>query len=397
MLRGADGLISFTLDPATNPNLSYELYSPHGDTTMIMDSSGNPFFTARYDAFGNAISGAGLYYGYTGKYERYTDLSTGTTQMGVREYDPSLGRFISQDPLKGTPTDPQQRNRYSYVGNDPLTRYDLSGLYPGESYVDAAVGTWNDWREGGVSALANDYWQGYNTMPRWAQAADTGVILGGMTFLDLYSMGAFSPMQGEYASELLSEEGSIGLGRDATCGKGMGNIPGGEASIDQVLSGAVRWLGEGYREIGPGVFRSADGTRQFRMVYPNDLAPRIGSPHVNFEYINPVTGKPMEIHISTFLISEDFMNLEIPKKLNEVWEENCKVEAFLQDSEIGPTVTISTNNAGLTSLAKLFLFIANEENEENYHVHFDVYSGLESSSNVGLIIQKANFESKDGK
>ncbi|MHB8858103.1 MAG: RHS repeat domain-containing protein [Thermoleophilia bacterium] len=131
LLRGADGLISFTLDPVTNPNLSYQLYSPHGDTTMIMDTSGNPFFTARYDAFGNAISGSGLWYGYTGKYQRYSDSSTGTIEMGVREYDPNLGRFISQDPLKGTPADPQQRNRYQYVGNDPLTRYDLSGLVLG--------------------------------------------------------------------------------------------------------------------------------------------------------------------------------------------------------------------------------------------------------------------------
>ncbi|MHB8859932.1 MAG: DUF6531 domain-containing protein [Thermoleophilia bacterium] len=127
LLRGADGLISFTLDPVSNPNLSYQLFSPHGDTTMIMDTAGNPFFTARYDAFGDAISGSGLWYGYTGKYQRYSDSSTGTIEMGVREYDPSLGRFIAADPLKGTPTDPQQRNRYPYVGNDPLTKYDLSG------------------------------------------------------------------------------------------------------------------------------------------------------------------------------------------------------------------------------------------------------------------------------
>ena len=113
--------------------------------------------------------------------------------MGAREYDPALGRFVSADPLKGEPTDPQRRDRYTYTGNNPLTRYDLNGLYWGESYVDAAVGTWNDWREGGVEALANDYWQGYNSMPTWAQYADTGVILGGMTFLDLYSMGAFTP------------------------------------------------------------------------------------------------------------------------------------------------------------------------------------------------------------
>jgi hypothetical protein len=48
--------------------------------------------------------------------------------MGVREYDPALGRFISLDPLKGEPTEPQQRNRYPYVGNNPMMRYDLNGM-----------------------------------------------------------------------------------------------------------------------------------------------------------------------------------------------------------------------------------------------------------------------------
>jgi hypothetical protein len=47
--------------------------------------------------------------------------------MGVREYDPALGRFVSADPLKGDPTDPQQRNRYIYTSNNPLVRYDLNG------------------------------------------------------------------------------------------------------------------------------------------------------------------------------------------------------------------------------------------------------------------------------
>jgi hypothetical protein len=48
--------------------------------------------------------------------------------MGVREYDPALGRFTSADPLMGEPTDPQTRNRYPYAGNNPMTHYDLNGL-----------------------------------------------------------------------------------------------------------------------------------------------------------------------------------------------------------------------------------------------------------------------------
>jgi hypothetical protein len=47
--------------------------------------------------------------------------------MGVREYDLALGRFTSADLLKGNLTQPQQRNRYQYAGNNPLVRYDLDG------------------------------------------------------------------------------------------------------------------------------------------------------------------------------------------------------------------------------------------------------------------------------
>ncbi|MHB1361488.1 MAG: RHS repeat-associated core domain-containing protein, partial [Thermoleophilia bacterium] len=93
------------------------------------DQNGAVTGSYRYDSFGNAIIPNNLTDGYTGKWQREKDNSTGTIRMGAREYDPASGRFTSADQLQGTPTDPQQRNRYSYVGNDPLTRYDLSGMF----------------------------------------------------------------------------------------------------------------------------------------------------------------------------------------------------------------------------------------------------------------------------
>jgi len=125
--RGADGLISQTDYTGQSPVTSHDLYNPHGDTSALTDSSGNITSAFRYDSFGNPIGANSLTDGYAGKWQRDKDNVTGTIRMGVREYDPSLGRFISADPLKGTPTDPQQRNRYSYVGNDPKSRYDLNG------------------------------------------------------------------------------------------------------------------------------------------------------------------------------------------------------------------------------------------------------------------------------
>ncbi len=126
-LRGPDGLISGTDYTKPTPETDYYLFNPHGDTAAITDESGTVIQTYRYDSFGNELAGNSPTYGYTGGWQRSYDQGTGTIQMGVREYDPAFGRFNSADPLKGDPRDPQGRNRYSYTGNDPLTRYDLSG------------------------------------------------------------------------------------------------------------------------------------------------------------------------------------------------------------------------------------------------------------------------------
>jgi RHS repeat-associated protein len=52
---------------------------------------------------------------------------TGLTHLGVREYDPTTGRFISVDPIL-TPADPIQMNGYGYADNNPTTDSDPTGL-----------------------------------------------------------------------------------------------------------------------------------------------------------------------------------------------------------------------------------------------------------------------------
>ncbi|MEV8510323.1 RHS repeat-associated core domain-containing protein [Actinoplanes sp. NPDC051475] len=58
--------------------------------------------------------------------------NTGLTHLGAREYDPSLGRFISVDPIMDL-TDPQQWNPYSYADNTPISFTDPSGLTLGSA------------------------------------------------------------------------------------------------------------------------------------------------------------------------------------------------------------------------------------------------------------------------
>src|SRR6202041_872177 len=52
----------------------------------------------------------------------------GLVHLNGRIYDPLMGRMMSADPTIPDPLNAQAWNRYSYVGNDPLTFTDPSGF-----------------------------------------------------------------------------------------------------------------------------------------------------------------------------------------------------------------------------------------------------------------------------
>ncbi|GHA86214.1 RHS repeat-associated core domain-containing protein [Streptomyces termitum] len=56
-----------------------------------------------------------------------TDTETGLTHIGAREYDPTIGQFISVDTLLEIKKH-QTLNGYSYAGNNPVTFSDPTGL-----------------------------------------------------------------------------------------------------------------------------------------------------------------------------------------------------------------------------------------------------------------------------
>ncbi|WP_069884340.1 RHS repeat-associated core domain-containing protein [Streptomyces luteocolor] len=57
-----------------------------------------------------------------------TTDNTGLTHLGAREYDPTLGRFISVDPVMDT-ADPQQMHGYTYGNNNPVVHSDPDGKF----------------------------------------------------------------------------------------------------------------------------------------------------------------------------------------------------------------------------------------------------------------------------
>ena len=100
--------------------------------------SRRPNSPAQY--FGNRVSqtdpAEAPRYQYTGQeYDPETDLY----QYAARYYDASVGRFLSEDPSGFSAGD---MNLYRYVGNDPVTLVNPSGLRPGrpDDAMMAAMG-----------------------------------------------------------------------------------------------------------------------------------------------------------------------------------------------------------------------------------------------------------------
>ncbi|MFE6384529.1 polymorphic toxin-type HINT domain-containing protein [Streptomyces roseolus] len=61
-----------------------------------------------------------------------TDTATGLTHIGAREYDPTLGQFISIDPILSLDQH-QSLNGYNYANNNPTTTSDPTGLRPDDT------------------------------------------------------------------------------------------------------------------------------------------------------------------------------------------------------------------------------------------------------------------------
>ena len=114
---GVDGV-------AAQKNRLWELVyqkDAHGNVIAVTDSSGNPIESYTYDAFGNQPSAVDAYrnFRYCGE---YTDQETGFVYLRNRYYNPSTGRFITEDPVQ------DGVNWYSYCGGNPVMRVDPWGL-----------------------------------------------------------------------------------------------------------------------------------------------------------------------------------------------------------------------------------------------------------------------------
>ncbi|GEB54429.1 hypothetical protein GCM10017674_13410 [Streptomyces gardneri] len=113
---GAETLVAQTSDHQGSAYAEVALYG--GQSVRIR----------KQDPFGNerGTAGANLqnHKGFLGKTR---DDSSGFQPLGVRLYDPVVGRFLSVDPMLDL-NDPLQSNGYGYAQNNPVTYSDPTGL-----------------------------------------------------------------------------------------------------------------------------------------------------------------------------------------------------------------------------------------------------------------------------
>lgn len=111
-------------------NVNYYFADHLGTSRVVTNSSGAILDDSDFYPFGGerpVTSSSGNTYKFTG-YEH--DAESGLEYASARHFSSTLGRFISPDPLSGSPGNPQSWNRYSYVYNNPLNTTDPLGMCP---------------------------------------------------------------------------------------------------------------------------------------------------------------------------------------------------------------------------------------------------------------------------
>ncbi|WP_371128104.1 RHS repeat-associated core domain-containing protein [Streptomyces sp. 2131.1] len=133
MHYGGDSAAGSTIAIRSNETgtekLSFLTADRHGTASIAVTADSTQALTKRYTTpFGSARgTTTGTWPDDKSFLGKTADTGTGLTHIGAREYDPSLGQFISVDPILA-PDQPQSLNGYSYAANSPVTNSDPTGL-----------------------------------------------------------------------------------------------------------------------------------------------------------------------------------------------------------------------------------------------------------------------------
>ena len=99
--------------------VAYYAYDAWGKLLAVLDGNDNPITDSSHFAIVNPFRYRGYIY----------DTETGFYYLQSRYYDPEIGRFINADGLIGANSDMATYNLFAYCGNNPVVRYDDTGMF----------------------------------------------------------------------------------------------------------------------------------------------------------------------------------------------------------------------------------------------------------------------------
>ncbi|MEU6216356.1 RHS repeat-associated core domain-containing protein [Streptomyces sp. NPDC047022] len=112
---------------SSDGHYTYLIPDRQGTGTLAIDSGTQAVTRRQYKPFGESRDQTGTWTagqrGYVGGTQ---DDNTGLTNLGAREYDPTIGRFLAPDPLLDAGA-PQSWDAYDYADDTPVTTSDPSG------------------------------------------------------------------------------------------------------------------------------------------------------------------------------------------------------------------------------------------------------------------------------
>ena len=103
-------------------------YDTRNSVTNVIAPNGSVVKGYDYDEFGNTEQkGEEDFLNDITFTSSVADTSSNLQYMGARFYQPSTGRFLSQDSYSGNPYDPWTQHLYVYCGNNPTSMIDPTG------------------------------------------------------------------------------------------------------------------------------------------------------------------------------------------------------------------------------------------------------------------------------
>ncbi|MGI4791253.1 MAG: RHS repeat-associated core domain-containing protein [Janthinobacterium lividum] len=214
------------------------VYDGLGSVVGELDPSGNMTSSPKYDVYGGVRSNSGTAsskMGFVGGLGHLSEANTGLIYMKARYYDPTLGRFASEDP------DAKHKNWFVYCSNNPINRTDASGRSD-----DPVSDLYNQLESWGAdhpftSALITLFTTKFvSLLPAMAQMAKETVGMGLMLIADAMISGGRS----------LMEQGGVSL---TIYGISSMAVDGGETlALGSAMRGAAQGLG-GASELAAGL------------------------------------------------------------------------------------------------------------------------------------------------